>query len=91
MLPQQHWKQRLLQSKWLILNSLSNPTGAGYTADELKQLAETLRQHDHVHVMVDDMYEHLVYDGFTFATLAQVAPDLQHRILTINGVSKSFA
>lgn len=78
------------QSKWLILNSPSNPTGAGYTADELKQLAETLRQHDHVHVMVDDMYEHLVYDGFTFATLAQVAPDLQHRILTINGVSKSF-
>ena len=78
------------KSKWLILNSPSNPTGAGYTADELAQLAEVLRRHTHVHVMVDDMYEHLVYDGFEFATLAQIAPDLQPRVLTINGVSKSF-
>ncbi len=77
-------------SKWLILNSPSNPTGAGYTAAELEKLAEVVRKHEHLHVMVDDMYEHLVYDGFEFATLAQVAPDLQSRILTINGVSKSF-
>jgi len=78
------------KTKWLMLNSPSNPTGAGYSFAELEALAEVLRRHTHVYVMVDDMYEHLVYDGFKFATLAQVAPDLQPQTLTINGVSKSF-
>ena len=78
------------RTKWLILNSPSNPTGAGYSADDLRALADVLRQHSHVHIMVDDMYEHLVYDGFLFATLAEIAPDLQDRTLTINGVSKAY-
>ena len=78
------------RTKWLILNSPSNPTGAAYSADDLHSLAEVLRKHPHVHIMVDDMYEHLVYDGFVFATLAEVAPDLQDRTLTINGVSKAY-
>ena len=78
------------RTKWLILNSPSNPTGAAYSADDLRGLAEVLRQHPHVNIMVDDMYEHLVYDGFVFATMAQVAPDLQDRTLTINGVSKAY-
>jgi len=78
------------KTKWLMLNSPSNPTGSGYSFAELEALAEVLRCYTHVHVMVDDMYEHLVYDSFEFATMAQVAPDLQPRILTINGVSKSF-
>ena len=78
------------RTKWLILNSPSNPTGAAYSADDLRSLAEVLRKHPHVHIMVDDMYEHLVYDGFVFATLAEVAPDLQDRTLTINGVSKAY-
>ncbi len=78
------------KTKWLILNSPSNPTGAAYTADELKALAEVLRRHPQVHVLTDDMYEHLVYDGFKFATMAQVAPDLYDRTLTMNGVSKAY-
>ena len=78
------------KTKWLILNSPSNPTGAGYTAADLLALAEVLRAHPHVHVMVDDMYEYLTYGDFKFATLAEVAPDLQARTLTCNGVSKSY-
>ena len=78
------------RTKWLILNSPSNPTGAAYSADDLRGLAAVLRKHPDVHIMVDDMYEHLVYDGFVFATLAEVAPDLQDRTLTINGVSKAY-
>ncbi len=78
------------KTKWLILNSPSNPTGAAYSAAELAALAEVLRRHPQVHVMTDDMYEHLVYDGFAFATLAQVAPDLYDRTLTMNGVSKAY-
>ena len=78
------------RTKWLILNSPSNPTGAGYSADDLLALAAVLRQNSHIYIMVDDMYEHLVYDGFVFATLAEVAPDLQERTLTINGVSKAY-
>ena len=78
------------RTKWLILNSPSNPTGAAYSADDLRGLADVLRKHPHVCIMVDDMYEHLVYDGFVFATLAEVAPDLQDRTLTINGVSKAY-
>jgi len=79
------------RTKWLILNSPSNPTGAGYSHDELRALAEVLGRHPHVWVMADDMYEHLVYDGFQFATPAQVAPELSERTLTVNGVSKAYA
>lgn len=78
------------KTKWLILNSPSNPTGAGYSADDLKALAEVLRRHNHVYILVDDMYEYLTYGDFQFATLAEVAPDLQERTLTSNGVSKSY-
>jgi len=79
------------KTKWVMLNSPSNPTGAAYTADELKALAEVLRAHPQVLILCDDIYEHLVYDNFTFATMAQVAPDLFDRTLTMNGVSKAYA
>jgi aspartate aminotransferase len=79
------------QTKWLLLNSPSNPSGAAYTADELKGIAEVLRRHPHVWIMADDMYEHIVYDGFEFATIAQVAPDLYARTLTVNGCSKAYS
>lgn len=79
------------KTKWLILNSPSNPTGAAYTADELKALGEVLKDHAHVHILTDDMYEHLVYDGFEFSTIAQVCPHLYDRTLTMNGVSKAYA
>ncbi|MEQ8344398.1 MAG: pyridoxal phosphate-dependent aminotransferase [Sneathiellaceae bacterium] len=78
------------QTKWLILNSPSNPSGAAYTADELRGLTEVLKRHPHVWVMTDDMYEHLVYDNFVFATPAQVEPELYDRTLTLNGVSKAY-
>ena len=79
------------KTKWLIFNSPSNPTGAGYTWDELKSLTDVLMRHPHVWVMSDDMYEHLVYDDFTFCTPAQVEPALCDRTLTVNGVSKAYA
>jgi len=79
------------KTKWLILNSPSNPTGAAYTRAELESLAEVLRRHPQVWVMTDDMYEHLVYGGFDYTTIAQVAPDLYERTLTVNGVSKAYA
>jgi aspartate aminotransferase len=79
------------RTKWLILNSPSNPTGAAYTEAELKTLTDVLVRHPHVHVMTDDMYEHLVYDGFRFTTPAQVEPRLYDRTLTCNGVSKAYA
>jgi aspartate aminotransferase len=78
------------KTKWLILNSPSNPTGAAYTAGELKALAEVLLRHPDVWVLTDDMYEHLVYDGFKFATIAEVEPKLYPRTLTLNGVSKAY-
>jgi len=78
------------KTKWLILNSPSNPTGAAYTRAELKALADVLLRHPHVHVMSDDMYEHLTYDDFVFTTPAQVEPKLYERTLTINGVSKAY-
>ena len=78
-------------TKWLIFNSPSNPTGAGYTWAELKALTEVLMRHPHVWVMSDDMYEHLIYDGFTFCTPAEVEPALYDRTLTTNGVSKAYA
>lgn len=79
------------KSKWLILNSPSNPTGAAYTKDELLALVEVLERHPHLMVMTDDIYEHLIYDGAEFFTLAQLAPQLKDRILTVNGVSKAYA
>jgi len=79
------------RTKWLMLNSPSNPTGSAYTAEELGALAEVLRAHPQVLILCDDIYEHLVYDDFSFATMAQVAPDLFDRILTMNGVSKAYA
>ncbi len=77
------------KSKWLILNSPSNPTGACYSRRELEEIAEVVRRHDNLYVMTDDIYEHIVYDNFEFFTFAQVAPDLKDRVLTVNGVSKS--
>ncbi|HSM18896.1 MAG TPA: pyridoxal phosphate-dependent aminotransferase, partial [Hyphomicrobiales bacterium] len=79
------------KTKWLILNSPSNPSGAAYTRDELKGLTDVLVGHPQVWVMTDDMYEHLVYDGFEFTTVAQVEPRLYDRTLTVNGVSKAYA
>jgi len=79
------------QTKWLLLNSPSNPSGAAYTRDELVGIAEVLRRHPHVWVMADDMYEHIVYDDFDFTTIAQVAPDLYDRTLTVNGCSKAYS
>ncbi|KFL31903.1 aspartate aminotransferase [Devosia riboflavina] len=79
------------KTKWLLLNTPSNPTGAAYTAEELRGLADVLLRHEHVHILTDDIYEVLVYDGGTFSTIAQVEPKLQPRTLTMNGVSKSHA
>ncbi|MCK4711988.1 MAG: pyridoxal phosphate-dependent aminotransferase [Marinosulfonomonas sp.] len=79
------------KTKWLIFNSPSNPTGAGYTRDELKGLTDVLMRHPQVWVMTDDMYEHLVFDDFEFSTPAQVEPGLYDRTLTCNGVSKAYA
>ncbi len=79
------------RTKFLVLNLPNNPTGAACTKAELEAIAEVLRRHPHVWIMSDDMYEHLVYDGFEYTTMAQVAPDLRDRILTIAGVSKTYA
>lgn len=79
------------RTKWLMLNSPSNPTGACYSRDELKALGEVLLRHPQVLVLTDDIYEHLVYDGFEFSTIAQVVPELYERTLTMNGVSKAYA
>jgi aspartate aminotransferase len=79
------------KTKWFLFNSPSNPTGAGYSWDELKALTDVLMRHPHVWVMSDDMYEHLVFDDFKFCTHAQVEPGLYDRTLTVNGVSKAYA
>ena len=79
------------RTKWLIFNSPSNPTGAGYGRAELKALTEVLMRHPHVWVLTDDMYEHIAFDGFTFCTPAEVEPGLMDRTLTMNGVSKAYA
>ncbi|WAI82020.1 MULTISPECIES: pyridoxal phosphate-dependent aminotransferase [Achromobacter] len=79
------------KTKWVILNSPSNPSGAAYSEQELLALAQVLLRHEHVLVMSDDIYEHLVYDGFSYRTIAQVEPRLKDRTLTINGVSKGHA
>jgi len=78
-------------TKWLILNSPSNPTGAAYSRTELEAIAEVLRRHPHVLIMADDMYEHIVYDDFVFTTIAEIAPDLYDRTLTVNGCSKAYS
>ena len=79
------------KTKWVILNSPSNPSGAAYTQAEMKALTDVLLRHPHVWVMSDDMYEKIVYDGFKFVTPAQVEPKLYDRTLTVNGVSKAYA
>ena len=79
------------RTKWVLLNSPSNPSGAAYTRDELAALTAVILRHPHVWVMTDDMYEHITYDGFEFTTPAQVEPALADRTLTINGVSKAYA
>ena len=79
------------KTKWFIFNSPSNPSGAAYSHDDLKRLTDVLLRHEHVWILTDDMYEHLVYDDFKFATPAQVEPKLYDRTLTMNGVSKAYA
>src|SRR3569832_2085998 len=79
------------KTKWLLLNQPCNPTGACYTRDELKSLSDVLLKHPHVWVLTDDMYEHLVYGGFKYHTIAQVEPGLYERTVTMNGVSKAYA
>jgi aspartate aminotransferase len=78
------------KTKWVLLNSPSNPSGAAYTRAELKALTDVLKKHPELHVMTDDMYEHLVYDDFEFTTAAQIEPALYPRTLTINGMSKAY-
>jgi aspartate aminotransferase len=79
------------RTRWVILNSPNNPSGAVYTPDELRALADVLVRHPHVWILTDDMYEHLIFDGLAFATMLQVAPELYDRTLTMNGVSKAYA
>jgi aspartate aminotransferase len=79
------------KTKWVMLNSPSNPTGSAYSESELRALADVLLKHPHVYIMSDDIYEHLIYDGFKFTTIAQVEPKLYDRTLTCNGVSKAYS
>jgi aspartate aminotransferase len=79
------------KTKWLVLNSPSNPSGAAYSYDEMKKVTDVLLRYPQVHVLTDDIYEHLVYGGFKFVTPAQVEPNLFERTLTMNGVSKAYA
>lgn len=79
------------RTKWVIINSPSNPTGAAYTAEELRGLAQVLARHPHVWIFADDMYEHIVYEDFSFTTVAQACPELYERTLTVNGCSKAYA
>ena len=79
------------KTKWVMLNSPSNPTGAAYTRDELRALTDVLMRHPHVWVMTDDIYEHVIYDSFVFSTIAEIEPGLYERTLTLNGVSKAFS
>lgn len=79
------------KTKWLIFNSPSNPSGAAYSEAEIKALGEVLKRHEHVWVFADDIYEHIVYEGFKFTTIAQAVPEIAHRTLTMNGVAKAYA
>ncbi|MGR3514095.1 MAG: pyridoxal phosphate-dependent aminotransferase [Paracoccaceae bacterium] len=89
--PQQLETAITAKTKWLIFNSPSNPTGAGYPPDALRALTDVLERHPHVWVMSDDMYEHIAFPGFDFHTPAEIAPALYDRTLTVNGVSKAYA
>ena len=89
--PEQLEKAITDKTKWVIINSPSNPTGAVYTKEELQAIAEVLLPHKNVHVLSDDIYEHIIYDDHKFYTMAQVAPALKDRVLTVNGVSKGYA
>ena len=77
-------------TKWLILNSPSNPTGACYSEQEIKNLSQVLKRNPHVNILSDDIYEHITYDGFKFFTIAQI-PEIKNKVVTMNGVSKSYA
>lgn len=79
------------RTRWVMLNSPSNPSGAAYSAEDYAPLLDVLQRHPHVWLLVDDMYEHIIYDGFTFSTPAAIAPALRDRTLTVNGVSKAYA
>ncbi len=79
------------KTKWLILNSPNNPSGAAYSKAQLQALGEVLLRHPHVHVLSDDIYEHIIYDDFEFATMAQAVPELYDRVLTMSGASKAYA
>jgi aspartate aminotransferase len=79
------------KTKWVILNSPSNPSGAAYTKAEIRAIADVMLRHPHVWVLTDDMYEHVLYDDFEYTTIAQVEPGLKDRTLTMNGVSKAYA
>ncbi len=91
MTPQELAAKITPKTKWLILNSPSNPTGACYSGDELRALADVLLQHPQVNVLADDIYEHLIFDDLKFATIAEVEPRLKDRTLVVNGVSKAYA
>ncbi len=91
MTPEDLRKSITSKTKWLVLNSPSNPTGAAYTKHELKAITEILLDFPHVYIMSDDIYEHVIYDGFEFTTPAQIEPKLYNRTLTINGVSKAYS
>jgi aspartate aminotransferase len=91
MLPEQLDAAITARTKWVLINSPSNPTGAAYSSDELKALAEVVRRHPHVMVMTDDIYEHIWYAETPGATFAQVAPDLYDRTLTVNGCAKAYS
>jgi aspartate aminotransferase len=79
------------RTRWLMLNAPSNPTGAAYSAEQLRPILDVLKRHPHVWLMQDDIYEHLIYDGMPFVTSAQLEPELKARTLTVNGVSKAYA
>jgi len=79
------------RTKWLFLNSPNNPCGGVYTVDDLKALGEVLMRHPHVHIITDDIYEHILFDGLKFTTIAEVVPELYERTLTVNGVSKAYS
>ncbi len=78
------------KTKWIILNSPSNPTGACYSEDDIREIAKVLIKHPHVHILSDDIYEHVIYEGFKFFTIAQIE-ELKERVLTMNGVSKAYS
>ena len=90
-LPQDLRKAITPKTKWFIINSPSNPTGGAYSKDELQALGKVLEEFPHVYILTDDIYEHIIYDGFKFFTIAQVCPKLKDRTLTLNGVSKSYS